>query len=104
MLKRIALLVCALLLSANLVLAASAGGKVAAVDGEKVTLKMAKVPAWIKQGAVVSAIGGKPTVLEVNGNDVVLRFSKAKASKLKIDANLTVSEIKAGGGVQLQGC
>lgn len=103
MLKKIALLVAALLFCANLAVAASVSGKVAAVDGEKVTLKMAKVPPWVKKGAVLSAIGGKPTVLEVNATEVVLRFSKAKAAKIKVDSTLTLGEVKAGGE-QLQGC
>lgn len=86
-------------------LAASFSGKVAANDGEKVTLAVDKgVPAWVKKGGTVKAIGGMPTVMEVKDNEVVLRFSKAKAAKLKVNASLTVNENKGGGGEQLQGC
>lgn len=105
MLKKILTVTTAIILTSNLAFAASFSGKVIANDGEKVTLKVEKeAPAWLKKGAVVSALGGKPSVVEVKGKDVVLKFGKAKAAKIKTDTNLTINEVKAGGGEQMQGC
>lgn len=86
--------------------AASFAGKVVGNDGEKVTLQVAKgVPAWAKKGAVLSAAGGMPTVIEVKGNDITLRFSKAKAARIKPNMTLSVSEPSKGDGAEhAQGC
>ena len=82
--------------------AESVKGKVTAVDGEKVTVTVEKdLPAWVKKGASVEAMGGAPTVVEVKGNEVVLKFGKAKAAKIKADSTMTISE---SAGEELQGC
>lgn len=77
-------------------------GKVTAIDGEKVTVTVEKdLPAWVKKGSNVEAMGGAPMVIEVKGNEVVLRFGKAKAAKIKTDSTMTISE---SSGDELQGC
>lgn len=81
--------------------AGSFSGKVVKVDGEKITVKAEKVPAWVKKGAHVQASGGMPTVVEVKGDEVVLKFGKAKAAKIKTDSSMTISE---SAGDALQGC
>lgn len=81
--------------------AGSFSGKVTKVDGAKVTVKADKIPAWVKKGGSVSAMGGSPKVLDVKGNEVTLRFGKAKADKVKVDSSLTVNE---ASGDELQGC
>ena len=81
--------------------AGASSGKVTKVEGEKVTVTLeGAVPAWAKKGASVSALGGSPKVLSVTGKEVTLRFSKAKAAKIKVDANVTMSEPKE----EMQGC
>lgn len=106
--KTVALLCSALLATAfaGNAFAASFAGKVSANDGERVTLQVAKgAPAWARKGSILSAAGGMPTVVEVKGNNVTLKFSKAKAARIKTGMNLTVSEPPKGGGTeQLQGC
>lgn len=77
-------------------------GKVTAVDGEKVTVTGDKdIPAWVKKGSNVEAMGGAPMVLEVKGKSVVLKFGKAKAAKIKTDSTMTINE---SAGDELQGC
>ena len=49
----------------------------------------------------VTAGGGAPKVLGIKGNELVLRFSKAKAAKLKVDSTLQLTEFT---GDELQGC
>jgi len=46
-------------------------------------------------------MGGAPKVVDVKGNVVVLKFSKAKAAKIKADSNMTISEPSDDA---LQGC
>lgn len=79
----------------------SFAGKVTRIDGEKVTVKAAKIPGWVKKGGNVQAMGGAPKVLDVKGDEVVLKFGKAKAAKIKADSSMTVSE---PSGDELQGC
>lgn len=77
-------------------------GKVTKIDGTKVTVTTEqKIPSWVKKGANVSAIGGSPKVLEVKENEMVLRFGSAKASKIKADSEVTITE---ASGDELQGC
>jgi len=77
-------------------------GKVTAIDGEKVTVTVEKdLPAWVKKGTNVEAMGGAPMVVEVKGKEVVLKFGKAKAAKIKADSTMTISE---SSGDELQGC
>ena len=79
--------------------AASFSGKVSAVDGEKVTLKVEKgVPAWVKKGGVTKAIGGMPTVVDVKGNEVVLKFNKAKAAKINTELTKQLGEMSSVPG------
>ena len=89
-------------LTATVFAAGSFSGKVTKVEGDKVTVTTeGVVPAWAKKGATVAAMGGSPKVLAVTGKEVTLRFSKAKAAKIKIESNLTVSE---SDGDDMQGC
>jgi len=82
--------------------AGSFPGKVTKVEDGKVTVTAeGAVPAWAKKGATVSALGGAPKVLSVDGNNVILRFSKAKAAKIKVDSKATVTE---SDGEEMQGC
>lgn len=77
-------------------------GKVTKIDGTKVTVTAEQnIPSWVKKGANVSILGGSPKVLEVKGNEMVLRFGKAKAAAIKADSAVTVSE---SSGDELQGC
>lgn len=80
----------------------SISGKVTAIDGEKISVTVEKeVPAWLKKGEAVQAMGGSPTIVEVKGNVIVLKFGKAKAAKIKADSNMTISE---SDGDEMQGC
>ncbi|OGU04928.1 MAG: hypothetical protein A2075_02285 [Geobacteraceae bacterium GWC2_58_44] len=98
----ISLLLATLALAATVFAAGSCSGKVTKVEGDKVTVTMeGAVPAWAKKGVNVSALGGSPKVVSVDGNEVTLRFSKAKAAKIKVDSNLTVTE---SDGDDMQGC
>ena len=82
--------------------AGPAKGKVTKVEGEKVTVTLeAAPPAFVKKGATVSAAGGAPKVLAVQGNEVTLKFGKAKAEKMKIDSPMSLTECE---GDELQGC
>jgi preprotein translocase subunit YajC len=96
----ISMLLTTLALAAT-VFAAGASGKVTKVEGDKVTVTLqGGVPAWAKKGATVSALGGAPKVMAVNGKELTLRFSKEKAAKIKVDSSLTLT--KSTG--ELQGC
>lgn len=80
----------------------SMSGKVTKVEDDKVTVAMeGTVPAWAKKGATVKAWGGSPKVVTVNGNEVTLKMTKAKAAKVKVDSNVTVTE---SDGEEMQGC
>lgn len=103
--KLIALLAAAIMTATLAVSAFAAGpvsGKVTKVDGDKVTVTVeGAVPAWAKKGASVTAAGGSPKVVSVQGNEVTLKFSKAKAAKIAVDSKMTMSECE---GDELQGC
>lgn len=87
---------------ANAMAEESFTGKVTKIDGEKITVtSTANVPAWVKKGGNVQALGGMPTVVEVKGKDVVLKFGKSKAAKIQADSSMTVTE---ASGDELQGC
>jgi len=107
MLKKICLVIMmTVLLVAGMALSAPAeetvNGKVIKIETDKVTVVVeGKLPAWIKSGSNVTAGGGAPKVLGIKGNELVLRFSKAKAAKLKVDSTLPLTEFT---GDELQGC
>jgi hypothetical protein len=106
MLKKIGMMLAVILLVASMVgLAVAADklkGKVTKVESDKVTVTIeGALPAWVKEGATVTAANGAPKVVTVKGNEVTLRFSKAKAAKIKVDANMFLSEFT---GDELQGC
>lgn len=103
MIKRIGSMVAVALLSASIAFAAgSVSGKVTKIEGDKVTVTVeGAVPAWAKTGANVSAAGGAPKVVSVQGNEVTLRFSKSKAAKIKVDSKMKLTESE---GDELQGC
>jgi hypothetical protein len=89
-------------LAATVFAAGSFSGKVTKVEGDKVTVTVeGAAPAWAKKGATVSALGGSPKVVSVTGKEVTLRFGKAKAAKIKVDSNVTVTE---SAGDEMQGC
>ncbi|MBJ6798745.1 selenite/tellurite reduction operon protein ExtJ [Geomonas propionica] len=100
---RIAATTLAMLSMAAMTFAAGpAKGKVTKVEGEQVTVTLeAAPPAYIKKGAMVTALGGSPKVLAVQGNEVTLKFGKAKAEKIKVDSAISLSECE---GDELQGC
>ncbi|MBU5638430.1 hypothetical protein KOM00_17020 [Geomonas sp. Red69] len=82
--------------------AGPAKGKVTKVEGEQVTVTLeAPAPAFVKKGAMVNSLGGSPKVLAVQGNEVTLKFGKAKAEKIKVDSPISLSECE---GDELQGC
>ena len=89
----------AVALSVTVFAAGACTGKVTKVEGDKVTVTLAAAaPAWAKKGASVSALGGTPKVVSVDGQDVVLKMSKEKAAKVKVDTKVTLSR------PDLQGC
>ena len=98
----ISMLLATVALAATVFAAGACSGKVTKVEGDKVTVTMeGAVPAWAKKGASVLAMGGSPKVVSVEGNDVTLRLSKAKAAKVKVDSKVTVTE---SDGDEMQGC
>lgn len=105
--KKITFMIMAVLLAACMASSAAAAekvnGKVAKVAGGTVTvvLEGAAVPAWVKAGATVKAGNGAPKILSVKGNEVVLRFSRSKAAKIKVDSVIPLEESE---GEELQGC
>ncbi len=106
MFKKIGTMFTVILLVVSLALCAIAAdavkGKVTKIETDKVTVVVdGNMPAWIKAGGNVTAGGGAPKVLSVTGKEVVLRFSRAKAAKIKIDSTMSLSEFS---GDELQGC
>lgn len=102
LITKISLLFAMAAFAATAFAAESFKGKVSAIDGEKITVTVEKdIPAWVKKGSNVEAMGGAPMVVEVKGNMVVLKFGKAKAAKIKADSAMTISE---SAGDELQGC
>jgi hypothetical protein len=106
MLKKFGLLMMAFLLMVGMAATAPAeetvSGKITKIETDKVTVAVeGKLPAWIKSGGNVTAGGGAPKILGIKGNELVLRFSKAKAAKLKVDSTLQMTEFT---GDELQGC
>lgn len=104
--KKIIALLAAAIMTATLAVSAFAAGpvsgKVTKVDGEKVTVTVeGAVPAWAKKGANVTAAGGSPKVVSVEGSEVTLKFSKSKAAKIAVDSKMTLTESE---GDELQGC
>ena len=98
----ISLLLATVALAATAFAAGSVSGKVTKVEDDKVTVTMeGAVPAWAKKGATVNALGGAPKVVAVNGNEVTLKVTKAKAAKVKVDSSVTVNE---SDGEEMQGC
>ena len=106
MLKKISVIIAVILMAASLAVSAVAAdklnGKVTKVESDKITVTIeGALPAWVKAGATVTAAGGAPKVLSVKGNEVTLRFSKAKAAKIKVDSSMSLMEFT---GDELQGC
>lgn len=103
--KIITLLAAAIMAASLTVSAFAAGpvtGKVTKVDGDKVTVAVeGAVPAWAKKGASVTAAGGSPKIVAVEGNQVTLKMTKSKAAKIAVDSSLTLSE---SAGDEMQGC
>jgi len=98
----ISMLLATVALAATAFAAGSCSGKVTKIEGDKVTVAVeGAVPAWAQKGATVSAMGGSPKVLSVNGNELTMRFGRAKLSKIKADSNMTVTE---SDGDEMQGC
>ncbi len=106
MVKKIGTIVAVIIVAVSMAVCAIAAdavkGKVTKVESDKVTVVVeGNLPAWVKPGATVTAGGGAPKVLAVNGKEVVLRFSKSKAAKIKVDSTMSLSEFT---GDELQGC
>jgi hypothetical protein len=103
--KKIKIMIMAVLLIACMAAAAIAAekitGKVASVSGDKITVVLEAVPAWIKAGATIKAGNGAPRIISVKGNEVILRFSRSKAAKIKVGAVMPMEESE---GEELQGC
>lgn len=98
----ISMLLVTVALAATAFAAGSLSGKVTKIESDKVTVTVeGTLPAWAKKGATVSAAGGSPKVVSVEGNEVTLRFSKAKAAKVKVDSSMTLTE---SDGDEMQGC
>jgi sRNA-binding carbon storage regulator CsrA len=106
MVKKAGILMMAVIMVAVMSAAAFAAeklnGKVSGVSGDKVTVVLeGAVPAWVKAGATVKAGSAAPKIVSVKGNEVVLRFSKSKAAKIKADSAMSLEESE---GEELQGC
>lgn len=106
MLRKFITLLAAAIMAVSLTVSAFAAGpvtgKVTKVDGDKVTVAVeGAVPAWAKKGANVSAVGGSPKIVAVEGNQVTLKMSKSKAAKIAVDSSLTLTESE---GDEMQGC
>lgn len=106
MFKKIITLLAVILLVVGMAVSATAAdtfnGKVIKVESDKVTVVVdGDLPAWIKAGGNVTAGGGAPKVLSIKGKEVVLRFSRAKAAKIKVDSTMSLGEFT---GDELQGC
>lgn len=106
MFRKIIIILAAALAAASLAVSAFAAGhvagKVTKVEGDQVTVAVdGAVPAWAKKGSNVTAAGGSPKVVAVEGNAVTLKFSKSKAAKIKVDSEMTLHECDAD---DLQGC
>lgn len=104
--KKMGLMIVTLLLVFGLAATAAAddtvNGKIIKIETDKVTVVVeGAMPAWMKSGKNVTAGGGAPKILGISGKELVLRFSKAKAAKLKVDSTLPMGEFT---GDELQGC
>jgi len=89
-------------MSASAIAAEKINVKVAKVSGDKVTVVIeGAVPPWVKSGATVIGGGGAPKIVSMKGNEVVLRFSRAKAAKIAVDSTISLEE---SSGDELQGC
>ena len=100
--KRMAAAAAMVCLAATAFAANPAKGKVTKVEGEQVTVTLEGAPpAFVKKGAMVSALGGSPKVVAVQGSEVTLKFGKAKAEKIKVDSPISLTECE---GDELQGC
>lgn len=99
---KISTVLVAVALTATAYAGTSTSGKVTKVAEDQVTVTVdGTVPAWAKKGSTVSAFGGSPKVVDVNGNQVTLKMPKSKAAKIKVDSSVTVTE---AAGDELQGC
>jgi hypothetical protein len=106
MARKIKIMIMAVLLVAVMAVSVRAAetlnGKVTKVSDDKVTVVLeGAVPPWIKAGATVIAGSGAPKIVSVKGNELVLRFSRAKAAKIKVDSTISLEE---SSGDELQGC
>jgi hypothetical protein len=97
----ISLVLTTIVLAATVFAAGGAAGKVTKVEGDKVTVTLeGAVPAYVKKGATVSVLDCTPKVLSVNGKEVTLKVSKAKAATIKVDSKASMSKASA----EMQGC
>ena len=106
MLKKISTIIAVALLVISMAIFASAAdtvnAKVTKVEGDIITVTIeGALPAWLKTGASVTDGSAEQKVLTVKGNEVTVKFSKARAAKIKVDAILFLSKFI---GNELQGC
>ena len=106
MAKKIMIMAMAVLLVAGMAASAIAAdklnGKVVNVAGDKVTVVLeGAVPSWFKAGSNVTSGSAAPKIMSIKGNEAVLRFSRAKAAKIKVDSTISIEE---SSGDELQGC
>jgi len=89
-------------MAASALAADALNGKVSQVAGDKITVVLeGAVPDWVKAGATVTAGSAAPKIVSVKGNEVVLRFSKSKAARIKVDSTMSLEE---SSGDAMQGC
>jgi hypothetical protein len=84
----------------------AAGGKVASVDGDKVTVEakghgLANGAGGVTVKGAAGSVMGKVTA--VSGDKVTIQVRQGKASTLKKGESVTV-EGKKAGGEEMQGC
>lgn len=90
-----ATIVTALTLSGSAAFAAeSLDAKVLSVESGRVVLEAAgELPAWVKEGGPVQALGWKTEVVETDGSKVVINLSESRAAKVEPNSEVVVREI-----------
>jgi hypothetical protein len=98
MTKRILLALLVLGVFAASAWAAGVGGKVIAVQKNKVKLVTSAAPeAWVKKGAAVKILGGKGTILEVKADTVSITATKPLSLKVGDAVSFEKLRSTAGG-------
>jgi ABC-type transporter Mla subunit MlaD len=99
MVKRFVAALAVLVLAASVAVAAPVAGKVAAIDGKKVSVTVTGEKAtWMKKGAPVKWKGGVGRIVEIK--DDTLTVNSKNAAALKVGDELALEK----GPAELSGC